>query len=52
VESFARNIQKTLTEFPEERREKVVLLFSAHSLPMSVVNRGRITEKSGGSSPC
>jgi protoporphyrin/coproporphyrin ferrochelatase len=41
VEAFAGNIEKTLQEYPEERRKDVVLLFSAHSLPMSVVNRGR-----------
>jgi protoporphyrin/coproporphyrin ferrochelatase len=40
VEAFASNIEKTLAEYPQERRGKVVLLFSAHSLPMSVVNRG------------
>jgi ferrochelatase len=40
VEAFAQNIEKTLAEYPEERRDNVILLFSAHSLPMSVVNRG------------
>ena len=40
VEAFATNIERTLKEFPPERRDKVLLLFSAHSLPMSVVNRG------------
>ncbi|KAH7349331.1 ferrochelatase [Plectosphaerella cucumerina] len=40
VEAFAQNIEKTLAEYPEERRKDAVLLFSAHSLPMSVVNRG------------
>ncbi|KAK0637262.1 ferrochelatase mitochondrial precursor [Bombardia bombarda] len=40
VETFASNIEKTLAEYPEERRKNAVLLFSAHSLPMSVVNRG------------
>ncbi|KAF7521265.1 hypothetical protein G7054_g12508 [Neopestalotiopsis clavispora] len=40
VEAFASNIEKTLQTYPEEKRSKVVLLFSAHSLPMSVVNRG------------
>jgi ferrochelatase len=29
-----------LLEYPPERRDNVVLLFSAHSLPMTVVNRG------------
>ncbi|CAJ2502080.1 Uu.00g049330.m01.CDS01 [Anthostomella pinea] len=40
VETFASNIEKTLATYPEERRSQAVLLFSAHSLPMSVVNRG------------
>ncbi|KAI0017631.1 ferrochelatase-domain-containing protein [Xylariomycetidae sp. FL0641] len=40
VDAFASNIEKTLMEYPEERRSKAVLLFSAHSLPMTVVNRG------------
>lgn len=40
VEAFAQNIEAKLAEYPEERRDKVVLLFSAHSLPMTVVNRG------------
>ncbi|KAK4194770.1 putative mitochondrial precursor ferrochelatase [Triangularia verruculosa] len=40
VEAFAQNIEAKLHEYPPERRDKVVLLFSAHSLPMSVVNRG------------
>ncbi|KAL6718740.1 ferrochelatase hem15 [Lecanora helva] len=40
VEAFARNIETQLETYPEEKRKDVVLLFSAHSLPMSVVNRG------------
>jgi ferrochelatase len=40
VEAFAQNIEKRLAEYPPERRDGVVILFSAHSLPMSVVNRG------------
>lgn len=40
VEAFARNIEATLQTYPEDVRDSVVLLFSAHSLPMSVVNRG------------
>lgn len=39
--AFAQNIRAKLAEYPEERRKDVVLLFSAHSLPMSVVNRGK-----------
>ncbi|RDW64259.1 ferrochelatase [Coleophoma crateriformis] len=40
TEALARNIEDQLATYPEERRKDVVLLFSAHSLPMSVVNRG------------
>ena len=40
VEAFAQSIEAKRAEYPEERRKDVVLLFSAHSLPMSVVNRG------------
>lgn len=40
IESFAQNIEATLLTYPSEKRDEVVLLFSAHSLPMSVVNRG------------
>jgi protoporphyrin/coproporphyrin ferrochelatase len=40
VEAFAKNIEDQLIQYPEERRKNVILLFSAHSLPMSVVNRG------------
>lgn len=40
VEAFAQNIEAQLKTYPPERRDGVVLLFSAHSLPMSVVNRG------------
>lgn len=40
VEAFAENITKTLETYPPPMRDQVVLLYSAHSLPMSVVNRG------------
>lgn len=40
IEAFAKNIEAKLAEYPQDRRRDVVLLFSAHSLPMSVVNRG------------
>ncbi|XP_063681231.1 ferrochelatase, mitochondrial-like [Bolinopsis microptera] len=40
VKSFAELINKQLDEVDPKDRHKVVLLFSAHSLPMSVVNRG------------
>ncbi|KAI1007073.1 Ferrochelatase [Podosphaera aphanis] len=40
VEAISLNIKAKLQEYPEDQRDKVILLFSAHSLPMSVVNRG------------
>lgn len=43
VEAIAQNIEAKLLEYPEDVRSEVVLLFSAHSLPMSVVNRGPLT---------
>jgi ferrochelatase len=40
IKTFANNIRKELLNFPEEVRKKVVLLFSAHSVPQYVMNRG------------
>lgn len=40
VNAFAENITAALATYPEEVRDDVVLVYSAHSLPMSVVNRG------------
>lgn len=40
VEAFAQNIEATLATYPEDQRHDATILFSAHSLPMSVVNRG------------
>ncbi|OAF60468.1 ferrochelatase hem15 [Pseudogymnoascus destructans] len=40
VEAFAQNIEATLATYSEADRKDVTILFSAHSLPMSVVNRG------------
>ncbi|KAJ7703186.1 ferrochelatase [Mycena rosella] len=40
IEAVAQNIEKALAKFPVETRHETVVLFSAHSLPMSVVNRG------------
>lgn len=37
VKAFAANIRKALQSYPEERRGEVVLLFSAHSLPIEIV---------------
>lgn len=41
IEAIAQNIEITLATYPEDKRHDVTLLFSAHSLPMSVVNRGQ-----------
>ncbi|KAM0750522.1 ferrochelatase [Meredithblackwellia eburnea MCA 4105] len=40
IDAVARNIESSLLTYPPDQRSKVVILFSAHSLPMSVVNRG------------
>jgi len=40
VKAFAKRIMDALHDYPEDVRHDVVILFSAHSLPMSVVNRG------------
>ena len=40
VTAMARSIQAGLENFDSASRDQVVLLFSAHSLPMDVVNRG------------
>ncbi|KAJ3377830.1 ferrochelatase hem15 [Entophlyctis sp. JEL0112] len=41
IEAFARHIELSLErEYPASERDDVAILFSAHSLPMSVVNRG------------
>ncbi|XP_078408253.1 ferrochelatase, mitochondrial [Cetorhinus maximus] len=40
IQCFADHIRQELDRFPPEKRDDVVILFSAHSLPMSVVNRG------------
>eukprot|EP01047_Picozoa_sp_COSAG01_P039113 COSAG01_NODE_3213_length_6410_cov_2.970211_9_plen_390_part_00 len=40
VKAFAAHIQDGLAQFDESVRDDVVLLFSAHSLPMKVVDRG------------
>ncbi|KAJ8655787.1 ferrochelatase [Lichtheimia ornata] len=40
IEAVAKRIEAKLQEYPAEERDNAVILFSAHSLPMSVVNRG------------
>lgn len=38
--TVAQNVEAALAKFPKSRRADTVILFSAHSLPMSVINRG------------
>ncbi|XP_055315842.1 ferrochelatase, mitochondrial [Sitodiplosis mosellana] len=40
IKTFADNIRKELDQFPEDKRKDVIILFSAHSLPLRAVNRG------------
>ena len=40
IQSVADQIELSIREFPENSREDILLLFSAHSLPLSVVDRG------------
>jgi len=40
IKTHAQLIKDSLAKFPEDLRNDVVLLFSAHSLPMMVVDRG------------
>lgn len=54
IQAVAARVREGLAKFPEEDRDKVVILFSAHSLPIKIVNRGDpypgtyVTEKSKG----
>lgn len=45
IEAFGERVLDGLKKFPDEVRDEVVILFSAHSLPMSVVNRGLLSTK-------
>ncbi|XP_058467473.1 ferrochelatase, mitochondrial isoform X1 [Malaya genurostris] len=40
AKTFADNIRTELNKFPKEKQKDVILLFSAHSLPLKAVNRG------------
>ncbi|KAL6262755.1 hypothetical protein P5V15_005546 [Pogonomyrmex californicus] len=40
VKTFVERIKEELAQFPSEKRDDVIILFSAHSLPLKVVNRG------------
>jgi len=40
INTVADHVRNELAKFPPESRDKAMILFSAHSLPMTVVNRG------------
>jgi ferrochelatase len=40
LEAMTETVRQGLAQFPAEAREDVLILFSAHSLPLSVINRG------------
>jgi len=40
IEAVADNVREGLLQFPEEVRDEVAIIFSAHSVPMKVVNKG------------
>ncbi|CAO3621229.1 unnamed protein product [Cunninghamella blakesleeana] len=40
IEAMATKIERKLAEYTPEQKKDAIILFSAHSLPMDVVNRG------------
>lgn len=40
VEAMTKTVEDGLAQFRQEDRDDVLIVFSAHSLPMSVINRG------------
>jgi len=40
IEAMTKTVEDGLRQFRQEEREDVLIVFSAHSLPMSVINRG------------
>jgi ferrochelatase len=40
IKAMAKTVRKGLEQFPEKDRDGVLLLFSAHSLPLSIIDRG------------
>jgi len=40
TQAIAKKVRKELDKVPERHRDKAVIMFSAHSLPMRVINRG------------
>lgn len=39
-QAFAETIREKLTTYPADQRDDAVILFTAHSLPLDIVNRG------------
>jgi len=37
IKTFVERIKEELVHFPSEKRNEVIILFSAHSLPLQVV---------------
>jgi ferrochelatase len=40
IRTVAKKVREGLEKFPEDERDDVLLLFSAHSLPLSIIDRG------------
>jgi ferrochelatase len=40
IEAMVKKVREGLEKFPEGERDEVLLLFSAHSLPLSIIDRG------------
>ena len=40
IRAMTESVRKGLEMFPQEERDEVLLLFSAHSLPLSIIDRG------------
>jgi ferrochelatase len=40
IEAMTETVKQGLAQFSDEERDDVLILFSAHSLPLSVINRG------------
>jgi len=40
IEAMAESVRRGLAQFPAEEQSSVLLMFSAHSLPLDVINRG------------
>lgn len=40
ISAVAKRVALGLQKFPKEERDKVIIVFSAHSIPMMIVNRG------------